>query len=285
MTRSTTLQSRLQTQSVWQWVYVIDNIYMGQQDAASPFKKKGPRDGVKLKKITKKKAKALKAAKQKRAKRNKLKLAQQLSGDGFNLDDGRNKDFRDWELMYGQSKPFANCLEIADQIEFLYGSEDIDDAQIMKMLDADEIFQMLDKEDKLERIMAIRRKLELKKLKMIKLKQLKAQLNVMQGKGKAAPTLFRQRRIEEGSLRQERHLRHDLRRKGWRGDQGTRTELGGLWLRRTRPHEELRAQRTSCRWGLRRRKWQRRWWRIKWWFINSYISKYFEKFNFINIYF
>ena len=179
---------------------------MGQQDAASPLKKKGPRDGVKLKKITRKKSKVLKAAKQKRAKHNKLKLAQQLAGDGFNLNDGRNKEFRDWELMYGQSKPFANCLEIADQIEFLYGSEYINDAQIMRMLDADEIFQMLDEEDKLERIMAIRRKLELKKLKMIKLKQLKKQLNVMQGKGKAAPTLFRQRRIEKGSLRQERHL-------------------------------------------------------------------------------
>ena len=179
-------------------------------------------------KSQRRKLKALKAAKQKKAKRNKFKLAQQLAGDGFNLDDGRNKEFRDWELMYGQSKPFANCLEIADQIEFLYGSEYIDDAQIMKMLDADEIFQMLDEEDKLERIMAIRRKLELKKLKMIKLQQLKAQLNVIQGKGKAAPTLFRQRRIEEGSLRQERHLRHGLRRKGRRGDQGTRTELRGL---------------------------------------------------------
>ena len=91
--------------------------------------------------------------------------------------------FRVKVIYFYFQNSFIFSIEIADQIEFLYGDEYIDDAKIIKMLDADEIFQMLDDEDKMERIMAIRRKLELKKLKMIKLQKLKAQLNVLQGKG------------------------------------------------------------------------------------------------------
>uniref|UniRef100_A0A7S3NEM0 Uncharacterized protein n=1 Tax=Euplotes harpa TaxID=151035 RepID=A0A7S3NEM0_9SPIT len=154
----------------------IDNIY-NPGDGKGKNKKRNPKDIVKIKKVKKQKAgKKTKGSKAKpAAKKNRLKLAQQLSGEGFELDDPKKQAALDWELLQGQ--------KIVDAYNFINGDEEIDNEELYRMLDADEIFQMLDEEEKLERIMRIRRKLQLKKLKMIKLQKLKAQLNVMQGKG------------------------------------------------------------------------------------------------------